>query len=172
MKARAANIAVLSLIAVGGLGCWEQVSPGWFAQMKDQPAVQALEDVQPLDPPADTIPFGGIEPRLEPYTALVAPETMALMNPVKASTASVERGEELYGIYCSVCHGTDGAMLNATVGPRVGAIPLVGIVPTRSDGQLFMKIRYGKPVMPGYPQIPSQDRWHIVNYLRKLIPGS
>jgi hypothetical protein len=25
--------------------------------------------------------------------------------------------------------------------------------------------------MPAYPQIPPQDRWHVVNYLRTLIKG-
>jgi mono/diheme cytochrome c family protein len=45
-------------------------------------------------------------------------------------------------------------------------------VPAYSDGFLFTKIRYGKPGMPGYPQITPEDRWHVVNYLRKLIPGA
>ena len=40
-----------------------------------------------------------------------------------------------------------------------------------TDGFLFTKIRYGKPGMPGYPQILPEDRWHIVNYLRTMKIG-
>jgi mono/diheme cytochrome c family protein len=50
------------------------------------------------------------------------------------------------------------------------APPLLA-VPAYPDGFLFTKIRYGKPGMPGYPQIPPEDRWHVVNYLRTLIKG-
>jgi len=48
--------------------------------------------------------------------------------------------------------------------------PPLQAVPGYPDGFLFTKIRYGKPGMPGYPQIPAEDRWHVVNYLRKLMP--
>ena len=48
--------------------------------------------------------------------------------------------------------------------------PLVA-VPAYTDGFLFTKIRYGKPGMPGYPQIAPEDRWHIVNYLRTMKVG-
>ena len=44
-------------------------------------------------------------------------------------------------------------------------------VPAYPDGFLFTKIRYGKPGMPGYPQIAPEDRWHIVNYLRTMKIG-
>jgi hypothetical protein len=36
---------------------------------------------------------------------------------------------------------------------------------------IFYKIWYGKPNMPGYPQVPEEDRWHIINYLRTLFKG-
>jgi hypothetical protein len=50
-------------------------------------------------------------------------------------------------------------------------VPLMA-VPAYTDGFLFTKIRYGKPGMPGYPQIEARDRWHVVNYLRTLIKGA
>jgi mono/diheme cytochrome c family protein len=185
----------LGLLAIGffTMGCWEQVSKEWFEQMKEQPAVQALEgteDRQPLTPPPGTIPLGGIEPRFDlnvmPVPAFT-PEAMALVNPIKTSDASVARGKYVYDIYCSVCHGMDG-MANLETTPVAKRLtfrgdqprqsgeamtpPPLQAVPAYTDGFLFTKIRYGKPQMPGYPQIPAEDRWHVVNYLRTLIKGS
>ncbi len=70
-----ARAALLVVLFVGsGLGCWEQVSATWFSQMKEQPAVQALEDTQPLAPPAGTIPVGGLEPRIDSPVPAFTPE--------------------------------------------------------------------------------------------------
>lgn len=169
---------MLAVLVVAGTACWEQVSPEWFSQMKQQPAVQALEGpTAPLVPPAGTIPLGGMEPRIDHPAPAFAPEAMGLQNPTPTSADSVARGKEVYGIYCAVCHGDDGmgdleqlpvAKLLAKAG--MPPVPLMA-VPAYPDGFLFTKIRYGKPGMPGYPQIPAADRWHVVNYLRTLIPG-
>jgi mono/diheme cytochrome c family protein len=172
------RIPALGMILAAGLsvGCWEQVSREWFAQMKEQPAVQALEGPnRPFEPPTGTIPFGGIEARIDSPVPAFSPEAQALVNPVKSSPASVQRGKYVYNIYCAVCHGENGMANPPTpVGQRLtesGAPPLPLVaVPAYSDGFLFTKIRYGKPLMPGYPQIPPTDRWHLVNYLRVLIP--
>ena len=55
---------------------------------------------------------------------------------------------------------------------QTGAVvfPLAAI-PAYTDGMIFYKIWYGKPNMPGYPQIPEEDRWHIINYLRTMFKG-
>ena len=97
------------------------------------------------------------------------PQAQSLKNPVKATQASIERGKVVYGIYCSVCHGSDG-MSNPAENPVARRLTESGMpptpllaVPAYSDGFLFTKIRYGKPGMPGYPQIPAADRWHVVN---------
>jgi mono/diheme cytochrome c family protein len=169
-------VLLLGLIAGLGTSCWEQVSPEWFAQMKRQPAVQAFEASMPFMPPAGTVPLGGIEPRIEGPVPAFMPEAIALQNPIPMSEVSAARGKELFGIYCAVCHGFDG-MADPEQNPvakrllesGMPPLPLVA-VPVYTDGFLFTKIRYGKPGMPGYPQIPSHDRWHIVNYLRVLIP--
>lgn len=165
----------LLALALAATGCWEQVSREWFAQMKEQPAVQAFE-ARPLDPPAGTIPAGGIEPRIDHPAPAFAPEAMALKNPIPFTAASVQRGKDVYAIYCVPCHGVDGlanqeqnpvAQRMATSG--MPPLPLVA-TPAYTDGFLFTKIRYGKPGMPGYPHIIPEDRWHVVNYLRTLFP--
>jgi mono/diheme cytochrome c family protein len=167
---------VLGALVLAGTGCWEQVSKEWFSQMKEQPAVQALEGPHaPLVPPDATIPVGGLEPRIDFPAPAFHPSAQQLVNPVPKSAESIARGEFLYGVYCAVCHGKDGMSNQAEVPVArrlsesgMPPIPLMA-VPAYSDGFLFTKIRYGKPGMPGYPQIHPRDRWHIVNYLRTLI---
>lgn len=133
------------------------------------------------------MPPSGIEPRIDSPVPMFMPQATALENPVPSSPESIERGKYVYDIYCAVCHGPDGLASDATTplkvrltkrgdadrppGESMVPIPLSN-VPAYKDGQLFTKIRYGKPAMPGYPQIPPQDRWHVVNYLRTLIKGS
>jgi mono/diheme cytochrome c family protein len=101
---------------------------------------------------------------------------MALVNPVAKTPESVQRGKYVFDIYCAVCHGADGMsnpeqvpVAKKLIESGVGVIPLATTV-GYPDGFIFTKIRYGKPFMPGYPQIPATDRWHVVNYLRTLFP--
>ena len=53
----AKRLPLLVILALASGACWEQVSPEWFSQMKEQPAVQALEDHQPFEPPEGTNHF-------------------------------------------------------------------------------------------------------------------
>ncbi len=174
-RASFAITALFVVLTTGG--CWEQVSPEWFSQMKEQPAVQSQEGVAPLVPPEGTIPLGGLEPRIDSPVPAFMPAAIGLANPVPSSPASLERGKYLYGIYCTVCHGANGMSDQAEV-PVAKALseggmppPPLMAIPGYTDGFLFTKIRYGKPGMPGYPQIAPEDRWHIVNYLRVLRVG-
>ena len=106
-----------------------------------------------------------------------SPVARGLENPVKRTEESIAQGAYVYGIYCAVCHGPDGmtGMVNQPVGKILtenGAPPLpLASVAAYTDGQIFTKVRYGKPMMPGYPQIPPEDRWHLVNYLRSKFGG-
>ncbi len=174
---------ILTTFALASLcaGCWEQVSKGWFAQMKQQPAVQALE-AEPMAPPDGTVPVGGYTIRIKADNPLFmnpmhAAEARALVNPIPASEESVARGKEVYTTYCAVCHADDG-MASPADNPLARRLAESGAPPfplsttvAYTDGQLFTKILYGKPLMPGYPHISPEDRWHAVNYLRTLFGG-
>ena len=177
---RAKALAAALFAVVASSGCWEQVDKHWFTQMKNGPAVQTYARA-PMVPPDGTIPAGGMAPRLAPDhpMPLQAEEGKTLPNPIAATEASIARGKHEYEIYCSVCHGTDGLSIPGPQNPvtlkliQNGAVvfPLAGI-PAYTDGMIFYKIWYGKPNMPGYPQIPEEDRWHIINYLRTLFKGA
>ena len=116
-----------------------------------------------------------LDGRLTCSCLVFAPEAAALVNPVLATEESIARGKAVYTIHCQVCHGADG-MANpaeSVVTKRMtesGAPPFpLATTVAYTDGMIFTKIRYGKPLMPGYPQISPEDRWHVVDYLRVLF---
>ena len=87
------------------------------------------------------------------------------------------RGQARYGIYCAPCHDGTGNG-NGLVKKRALASGATAFVPPTfhqdrirhmPDGQLFATITNGKNNMPPYAmQIPVNDRWAIVAYVRAL----
>jgi hypothetical protein len=91
--------------------------------------------------------------------------------------ALTERGRARYGIYCAPCHDNTGSG-EGMVKKRAVASGAAAFVPPTfhqdrirhmPDGQLFATITNGKSNMPPYAmQIPVNDRWAIVSYVRTL----
>lgn len=83
------------------------------------------------------------------------------------------RGHERYDIYCTPCHDGTGHGKGMVIerGKFNPAPPTFHQDRIRQmpDGQLFATISNGVRMMPAYaPQIPVQDRWAIVSYVRAL----
>jgi mono/diheme cytochrome c family protein len=95
----------------------------------------------------------------------------ALELPMRLDRKLLERGRDRFNIYCAMCHdraGTgDGIVVRkgmlpppSFADPRLRALPV---------GQLFQIVSRGVRNMPSYAaQIPVQDRWAIVGYVRAL----
>jgi hypothetical protein len=84
-----------------------------------------------------------------------------------------ERGHERYNIYCRPCHDGTGTGKGTVIerGKFAPAPPTFHQERIRQmpDGQLFATISNGVRMMPAYAgQIPVQDRWAIVSYVRAL----
>jgi mono/diheme cytochrome c family protein len=91
--------------------------------------------------------------------------------PAKVDAAFLNRGQERYDIYCSVCHDRSGGGRGMVAQRGFTPPPLLWDprVLAYSDGQLFDVISNGVRTMPGYgKQIPEKDRWAIVAYVRAL----
>jgi mono/diheme cytochrome c family protein len=95
-------------------------------------------------------------------------------NPLPVTAALLARGRERYNIYCSPCHGQAGDGQGMVAPPRYdGMIPPPsyhdGRLRVMADGELFGAITDGVRTMPSYArQIPVEDRWAIVAYIRAL----
>ena len=116
--------------------------------------------------------LGAQEHPAEPHTHQAG---QALTNPVEATSASVARGRQRYVFSCRQCHGNtgkgDGDMSHAGGVPSdfTDAVWQHGA----SDGEIFLVIRDGVTAdMQAYDgQIPEEDIWHLVNYIKSLAEG-
>lgn len=100
------------------------------------------------------------------------------LNPVPVTVPVLERGQQRYEIYCSPCHGLagygDGMVAQRADQLQEGTwTPPTSfhteLVRERPAGHLYNTISNGIRNMPSYgSQIPVDDRWAIVAYLRAL----
>ncbi len=93
--------------------------------------------------------------------------------PIAVNRAVLERGQDRYNIYCSVCHGKTGAGNGVIMREDYGYTPASSYHIERlrdaPDGYLYDVIANGVRNMPAYGQkIPVMDRWAIVAYVRAL----
>jgi len=115
--------------------------------------------------------------RLEDQTGYVLTVPNEVVTRMGGPEAMLSRGRARFGIYCTPCHDGTGSG-NGLVKKRAIAGGATAFVPPSlhqdrlrhmPDGQLFATISNGKNNMPPYAtQIPVNDRWAIVSYVRAL----
>ena len=93
--------------------------------------------------------------------------------PVTLTSALMARGRERYEVFCTPCHGLAGDGLGIVSTGGYGLVPAPTYHDDRmrsvEDGYLFDVVSNGVRTMQGYGyQIPPEDRWAIVAYLRAL----
>ena len=91
--------------------------------------------------------------------------------PFAITRAELDRGQDRYNVYCAPCHDRTGAGNGMVVqrGYRQAASFHVDRLRTIAPGYIFDVITNGFGVMPDYKaQIPADDRWRIVAYIRAL----
>jgi mono/diheme cytochrome c family protein len=107
----------------------------------------------------------------EYYEGMDAEGKLVRKAPVMMTMARLERGRERFNIYCSPCHGRVGDGKSIMV--KKGMLPPPSYHDQRlvdvEDGHIFNVITNGLKNMPPYKyQIPVDDRWSIVGYVRAL----
>ncbi|MEN8375599.1 MAG: cytochrome c [Gemmatimonadota bacterium] len=152
----------------------------FFAFMRESPAFDPYE--APRLPPDNSVAFDGpngqVPAPMAPGEAGLQAFGEAYPNPIPRGAESEVRGEEMYARYCQICHGPAG------MGGNTGSVTATGVYPpiapplaagratTLADGYIYGVIRAGRGLMPAYAvQIPHEDRWHIVNHIRRLQEG-
>lgn len=81
------------------------------------------------------------------------------------------RGRERYGIFCAACHGGTGDGAGITRDYGMMTVPTFHSDRLRSmaEGEILQVIANGRGLMGGYAgQIPVEDRWAIIAYVRAL----
>ncbi len=132
-------------------------------EMIEQISIKPQE--KPLPFPRRSVPVPGTATMRVPDQDTAT----AFVNPVKATPESVNTGRQLYGIYCTPCHGASGTG-NGLVGEKLSVRPFdltSDRVQSLSDGFIFGYLTFRGAVMPSYANdLSPTERWHVVNYLR------
>ena len=149
-----AGVALLALLALGA--CDNMVQQ---ARYDSYEVAQLFPDgVAMQHPPEGTV-------------ARDAPERASLAERPPLTAALVDRGQERYGIYCSICHAPDGS--------GNGVVPSRGFPhpPDLRSARLraappehfYDVMTNGYGVMYSYAdRVSPRDRWAIAAYLRAL----
>jgi mono/diheme cytochrome c family protein len=112
------------------------------------------------------IPFD-IENSTEGF--ILAKET--LTSPLDSTQVDLERGKELYGIYCAICHGNKGdGQGNLVKREKILGIPSYDDAGRAiTQGSIYHTIYYGKNAMGSYAnQLKEEERWQVVSYVLAL----
>jgi mono/diheme cytochrome c family protein len=93
--------------------------------------------------------------------------------PIAITKEALDRGQERYNIYCSVCHGMtgygDGIVARRGFNRPSPASYHQDRLRQAPVGHFFDVMTNGWGAMPSYAsQIPVEDRWKIIAYIRAL----
>jgi mono/diheme cytochrome c family protein len=163
-----ARLAALSLLA---LAACPRLDP-----MQRQQKYKAYQSSEYFDdgiamrqPPDGTVPFRStVDPAVG--TGLGPDGKPLAVSPLPFTAASIARGRARFGVYCAVCHGVLGdgesqVALNMSL-RKPANLHTYREVP---DGYIFRVITHGFGLMPSYAaQLPPEDRWAVVAYVRAL----
>jgi mono/diheme cytochrome c family protein len=95
-----------------------------------------------------------------------------LVSPIAADdTAALERGAELYSVYCIVCHDAAGKGRGPVV--MRGMLPPPSLTAARAsdmaDGEMFHILTFGQGNMASYAaQLGREERWQVISHVRAL----
>ncbi len=100
------------------------------------------------------------------------------VNPFPITEDGLARGEELYTIFCAICHGDKGDGLGYLVNDdenknvkylNAPANLISDDFVTSSNGRFYHSIMYGKNVMGGYAdKLSYEERWQVIHHIRTL----
>ena len=153
------------------------IAAGCRQDMHDGPRYEAFEasDAIANQPasrtaPAGTVARGWLRTDEALYTGKVNGQAVAMF-PFAITRDGLARGQQRYNIFCTPCHGRigDGNGMVVQRGLRQAASFHQDRLRQETPGYFFDVITHGFGAMPDYAtQIPVEDRWLIVAYVRAL----
>ena len=184
---RSANLLLIGMAVAALAACRGQTTEDApivpLRNMYDQPKYQMqhpadyFDDGRAMRPPVE----GTIsrEEEIDPRIAHGVDDDMRYVETIPQAAIDknggwekmLARGQDRFGIYCTPCHGFDGAGQGMVVKHGFVQPPTYHQDRLRHepDGQLYATIENGVRNMPAYgPQVPTYDRWAIVAYVRAL----
>jgi mono/diheme cytochrome c family protein len=167
------------LVAVGLLAAPAAWALPWHVDLADSDTFKAYEHVMAPLPEGVMSQDNMLTP--VSYRANYqrgSAEGEALVSPLDAGNPMVlAQGERMYNVYCTPCHG-DGVKLGPVAAP--GRYPAVAVLAGQagrlnkiSDGWVYLTVRNGGGLMPGYGHAMSEEEiWAVVAWMRATLPDS
>lgn len=100
---------------------------------------------------------------------------LEVQNPVEVNAEVIALGKEQFRIFCSNCHGMqgkgDGHLFSSGLFPAKPTSLVEARVKGMPDGEVYYVITMGSMsglMGPHGSQIPPNDRWAIIHYVREL----
>jgi mono/diheme cytochrome c family protein len=171
--------AIATILGLSGLlfSCQDTLKPNYqfFPQMYESVGYEtyaeskAFKNGQEAQLPAKGSIKRGFVPYELPNTDAGYEASKNLVSPIDSVSVDSKKGEELYGIYCAICHGEKG---NGK-GKLVEREKFLG-VPSYADrqitkGSIFHVVTYGKNSMGSHAnQLNQTERWLVADYVMKL----
>lgn len=97
-----------------------------------------------------------------------------LVNPLEADAKHLERGKQVFTVYCTSCHGEtgDGKGFLFTSGkyPFPPKTLLSDKIRNSPEGEIYHVITVGFGVMPQHgSQVRPEDRWKVAMYIKNVL---
>jgi mono/diheme cytochrome c family protein len=168
--------ALLVALSLFAIGCDDLLPRIGWERMIDQPRGKAYRastyfpDGKLMQAP----PEGTIPTTPAPSIASQAERDGVLVTtiPISIDRALLERGRDRFETFCATCHAIDGSGHSPIAdNMELRKPPSLVSDPVRSYpvGRYYQAISAGYGLMPNYAsELPSQDRWAVVAYLRTL----
>lgn len=172
------KIALLVSVSASLTSCFEKSKPNYqyFPNMYEAVPYETYSEVSAFPNGKEgQIPAKGSIPRgFTPYEYENSNEGYELakanlVSPLTAEELNPAEGEQLYTIYCAICHGDKGD----GKGNLVTREKFLG-VPSYKDrviteGSVFHVVTYGLNAMGSHAnQLSQEERWQVSNYVMKL----
>jgi mono/diheme cytochrome c family protein len=151
---------------------------GCMKDMQDQPRYEPFEKSDFFEDGSSarhlvegTVYRGGIKTVDEHLNSGKVNGELVSSFPFEVTRAVLDRGEERFNIFCAACHGNSGYGDGMVVQRGFPKPPSYHDERLRdaAEGYLFNVITNGMGKMAGFKsEIPVEDRWAIVAYLRVL----
>ena len=141
----------------------------------EEAVVNTLKKMQAHD--GITYALNGFAPYYFPDTdeGRIAATEQIKYNPFPITQDGLARGQELYMIYCGICHGEKGDGSGYLVRDNGGKYPaqpanfIDSVFVNSSNGRYYHSIMYGKNLMGSYAdKLSYEERWQVIHYIRSL----
>lgn len=170
LHARAEVVLLLALTALLASGCRQD--------MHDQPKYEPYEgsrffanstSARPLPP--GTVARGQLREDEPYFTGYTRDDRLVRTMPIEVGPDTLERGRATFDAFCAPCHDRAGTGRGMIVRRGFKQPPTFhqDRLRNEADGYFFDVITNGFGQMPSYAaQIPVEDRWAVVAYVRAL----